>query len=341
MRQIFALLVLVLACRTPTAPTPPIPPQTPPPLPERAINVAHVAGRVVDVIGLAVDGPVVSVWSTGADCRLAGEPVTATGGMGGEFAIEVERGVGPEEFGCVVVEARAGGSSVRAERHVVFTAAQGDPRNRVELRLQLPRAPELTRDEGERLVRLLAEAVRTGAPATIEELDPHIRGDRQRVHAALDAYRQYLRTIDSIEFAGAEGTHWMRWRMNGVADRSVTTAVYRESLIELHGPLIDYGDRAAGFVRRILEVAHQGDIERMARVLTSDDEDVPLETAQRVIDFLRARFDLPRASVVLAEVDERLNVLRYRVSGPSREGTLSQEILTVVYGDGLVGLRGF
>ena len=133
----------------------------------------------------------------------------------------------------------------------------------------------------------------------------------------------------------------MRWRLRGAARRSVTTSVYREDLIELHGPLIDYGDRAAGFVRRVLDVEHQGDVERMRRVLTADDEEISADTARRVIDFLRTRFDLTRATVVLADVDELGNVLRFRVSGPSREGTLNQEILDVGYGDGLVALRGF
>ena len=100
-------------------------------------------------------------------------------------------------------------------------------------------------------------------------------------------------------------------------------------------------DRAAHFVRRIIDAAHQCYPEQMARVLTADDEEISLATAQAVIDRLRSKFDLPRASAVLVYVDEPGNALHYRVSGPSRDGTQEQEILVVGYGDGLVGLRGY
>lgn len=338
------LFLLVLACRTGTVPTPstpPIPPESPPPLPERNTNVAHIEGRVLDAEGRGVDGARITAWGAGSDCRPEGYPVVTIAGPAGEYALSLERGVGPDEWGCIAAEARAGGALTNLERPILFTAAKGDRRSRLDLEISLPRAPILTRAEGERLIGVLVAALKSGDEAAIEELDLYIRGDRQRVNAALDAYRQYLRGVSEIEFVDAEGSHWMRWRLTGAAGRTVPTSVYRETLIELHGPLIDFGDRGAGFVRRILDLAHQGDPERMARLLTADDEEVPLETAQRVIDHLRARFDLPRASVVLAGVDDAGNVLRYRVSGSSREGTASEEILEVGYGDGLVWLRGF
>lgn len=353
MRCVIPLLVLTLslACRTAPMPpsTPPLPTTTPPPPPERPVNVAHVAGRVVDVTGLSVDGASVRAWGASSDCRPAGEPVVVTTGGSGEFTLAVERGVGPAESGCVVIEARAGSSIERLERPVLFARGTDETRNRVDLdRIYLPRAAELTQQEAERLIGVLTAAIRGDREAE-EELDHYVRGDRFRVHAALDAYRAYLRGVSSVRFVDGEGTsgpggggtQWMKFRMTGVADRSVTTSVYRETLVELHGPLIDYGDRAAHFVRRILDAAHQGYPEQMARVLTADDEDVPLATAQAVIDRLRSKFDLPRASAVLAYVDEPGNAFHYRVSGPSRDGTLEQEILVVGYGDGLVGLRGY
>ena len=338
------LLAVFLGCQAapppPAAPIPPIVPESPPPLPERGINMAHVDGRVVDVTGLPVDGPRVTVWAAGADCVAQGSPVVVTGGVGGEFSMAVERGTGPEEPGCVVIEARVGGVATRLTRPVLF--ASGDPaaHNSVDLRIRLPRAPALAGEEGERLIRLLVDAIHGVDDSAIDELDLYVRGDRSRLQASLDAHRSYLRKIEAIEFAGSEGTQWMRWRLTGVAGRQATTAVYGETLIELHGALIDYAPRAAALVRRILEAAHQGDPAVMARVLTADDEHVRIDTAQGLIDHLRERFDLPRATAVLVGVDDAGNSLRYRVSGPSRTGEINEEVLTIGYGDGLVGLRG-
>jgi hypothetical protein len=351
MHRAIALLVLALslACRTQQMPpsTPPLPATTPPPPPERPVNLAHVAGRVVDVTGLSVDGALVRAWGASSDCRPAGDPVVVTSGASGEFSLAVERGVGPAESGCVVIEARAGSSVERVERPVLFARGKEETRNRIDLdRIYLPRAPILTHQEAERLIGVLTAAIRGDREAE-EELDHYVRGDRFRVHAALDAYRSYLRGVSAVHFVDGQGasgggeTQWMKFKMTGVADRSVTTSVHRETLVELHGPLIDYGDRASAFVRRIIDAAHQGYPEQMARVLTADDEEISLATAQAVIDRLRSKFDLPRASAVLVYVDEPGNALHYRVSGPSRDGTQEQEILVVGYGDGLVGLRGY
>lgn len=303
------------------------------------MNEVHVSGIVADAAGMRVDGAVVTVWPAGVDCAATGGSAMAVTDASGAFAVSVERGTGPAEQGCVVVEAKAGGSSARAVRNAFF--ASGSAADRVELELSLPRAPELTRKEGERLVDLLARAIPGGDEEVLRELDLYVRGDRQWLDGALTAYRQYLRGITAIEPAGEENDHWMRWRIEGVAGRSVTTAVYRETLIELHGPLIDYGLRGASFVQRILDVAHAGDVERMARVLTADDEDVPLAVARDVVERLRTRFDLPRATLVLVNVDEAANALHYRVSGPSRTGAMEEAILVVGYGDGLVGLRSY
>ena len=338
---VFAILILILGCRSASLPppTPSTPPLSPPPLPERNPNAAHVTGRVVDRTGLGVDGASVLARAAGVDCAVEGGGPETVSDSSGAFSITVERGVGPIEPGCVVIEAKAGGAIGRAERPVVYSSTTDDPGREVDLLLTLGAPPPLDGAAGERLIGLLDRSMR-GDHDAMRELDLYIRGDLGRVRPIVDAHSSWLRGIRSAEIIESEEGRRLRWRLHGVQDRSVTITVVRDGLLELHGPLVDYGDRGAGFVRRILDVAHQGDADRMARLLDPDDLPVPRETAQGLIDRLRAKFDLPRATVVLVGVDELGNALRYAVRGPSRTGEQSEEILEVGFGDGLVALRG-
>jgi hypothetical protein len=336
-----AILIPLFGCRPAPLPpaTPATPPHSPPPLPERNPNMALVTGRVIDRTGLGVDGAWVEAWASGADCAVRGGSVMTVSDTGGNFSLAVERGVGPVEAGCVVLEARAGGATGRAERPVIYSSTSGDPGRNVELVLTLGAPPPLDRAIGERLIGLLDRSMR-GDQDAMRELDLYIRGNLGRVGPIVDAHSSWLRGIRSAELIESEQGRRLRWRLHGVQDRSVTITLVRDGVLELHGPLIDYGDHAAGFIRRILDVAHQGDADRMARLLDPDDLPVARETAQRLIDRLRAKFDLPRATVVLVGVDEMGNALRYSVRGPSRTGEHSEEILEVGFGDGLVALRG-
>lgn len=336
-----AILILLPGCRPAPLPpaTPPTPPLSPPPLPERNPNAAHVTGRVVDRTGLGVDGASVEAWSAGSDCAVYGGAARTFSDSSGAFSLTVERGVGPVEPGCVIVEAKAGGATGRAERSVVYSSATGDPAREVDIRLTLGAPPPLDRAAAERLIGLLDRSM-GGDHDAMRGLDLYVRGDFGRLHEIVNAHSSWLRGIRDIELIESEEGRRMRWRLHGVQDRNVTITLVRDGLLELHGPLVDYGDRGAGFVRRILDVAHQGDAERMARLLDPDDLPVPRATAQHLIDRLRMKFDLPRASVVLVGVDELGNTLRYSVRGPSRTGEQSEEILEVGFGDGLVALRG-
>jgi hypothetical protein len=336
-----AIVILLLGCRPAPLPpaTPATPPLSPPPLPERNPNIAQVSGRVVDRTGLGVDGAWVEAWAAGADCAVQGGSVRTVSDAGGNFSLAVERGVGPDESGCVILEARAGGASGRAERPVIYSSTSGDPGREVEIRLTLGEPPPLDQGAGERVIGLLDRSMR-GDHDAMRELDLYIRGDLGRVGEIVNAHSSWLRGIRAIELIESEEGRRLRWRLRGLQDRTVTITLVRNGLLELHGPLVDYGDRGAAFVRRILDVAHQGDADRMARLLDPDDLPVPREAAQHLIDRLRAKFDLPRATVVLAGVDELGNALRYSVRGPSRTGEQSEEILEVGFGDGLVALRG-
>lgn len=335
------LLGLTLGCRTPAPPpaTPSTPPLSPPPLPVRAISAAAVTGEVLDRSGMAVDGALVQAQSGGVECEPAEGAFSTFTDAAGRFSLVVERGVGPEEQGCVVLNAGAGGAAASVRIPATFTSIAGDPRRELHATLRLGAPPPLDRATGERLIALLDAGMR-GDHEAMRQLDLYIRGDLGRVLPIVNAHASWLRGIRSIEPIDAEDDQRLRWRLTGAAGRSVTITLHRENLLELHGPLVDYGDRAAAFVQRIVDLAHAGDPERMARLLDPDDVPVSRETAQRLIDRLRARFDLPRASVTLVGVDEAGHVLRYAVRGSSRTGEQSEEILEVGYGDGLVALRG-
>ena len=79
--------------------------------------------------------------------------------------------------------------------------------------------------------------------------------------------------------------------------------------------------------------------EKLARLLTPDDIDYPVDKAKRVIQRYAALRDLASAQGVFAGIDERTSTLRYRIEGRRRDGTAASVPLELGYGDGLLWLR--
>jgi hypothetical protein len=84
-----------------------------------------------------------------------------------------------------------------------------------------------------------------------------------------------------------------------------------------------------------------GDAERLARVLNPDDVDFPVPRAQEMIADYRKRYrDLRAVRPELIGVDERKNVLRWRLRGRDPQGPEVLEPIDLRFGEGLIGIRG-
>ena len=344
------ILILVLSggCRSadsppPAPPIPPLPSATSvPPPPERPPNRVELQGRVTTPRGLPAEGARLRAWGADATCVPSGSQFETTSGADGTFTLLVTRGIGPTESGCILIEAALGGSQLRRRIPGVFASGEGAD-HRVFADFHLPPPAILGFDEAEKMVRDLAAAPRAGDPRAIEDLDLYVRGNAEAFRGALEQMARYLRDIHSVERLDKEPTMGAyRFRLHGVAGRTATIDVVQQDLIELRGPLIDDAPRAWILLRRVLQMAHEGDADRMARILTADDEeeDLPVEKAQRLVERLRTRFDLGRTTITLTENDEEARLFRYRISGESRSGEPGEEIMEIGYGDGLVWLRG-
>ena len=84
-----------------------------------------------------------------------------------------------------------------------------------------------------------------------------------------------------------------------------------------------------------------GDAERLARVLNPDDVDFPVPRAREMIADYRRRYrDLRAVRAEFVAVDERKNVLRWRLRGQDHQGQEVLELIDLGFGDGLIGIRG-
>ena len=89
-----------------------------------------------------------------------------------------------------------------------------------------------------------------------------------------------------------------------------------------------------------LDAIADGDAERLARVLNPDDVDFPVPRARERIAAYRKRYgDVGAIRAEFVGVDERKNVLRWRLRG---RGPLREEVTEPIdlgFGDGLIGIR--
>ncbi|HUO84291.1 MAG TPA: hypothetical protein VM534_04170 [Thermoanaerobaculia bacterium] len=315
------------------------PEATGPLLPERLPNVAHIEGIVTDARGMVVTGSQVTLRRADAGCSSPTDPITVTSGWNGEFEATLSGGAGPAFLGCVVIDATAGNVEQRQSVPVFFSSTETD-RNRAEVSIRLPRASVPINSEAERIVGLLGKAVNSMDRSAVDELVVYVPGLSETLWPAIDAHRRILGHIERISYAGGEPRR-SNWTLHGVGGTTLSATLVTEELTLLHSPVLDYTARADSRVHVILAAAVANDIERMQRALTADDEDISRATADEVIAAIRSRFDPSTVSAALVGVNETSATLRYRLSGLAPDGTPAEEELLLVFGDGLVGFRGF
>ncbi len=200
--------------------------------------------------------------------------------------------------------------------------------------IEVPPLTELTVAEAERLVRLLADAINDPARDP-SELVPYVLHGPEALRVALVQYRTAFGTVGNVrrvkefifELQGAKGTSLVE--------------AHREDRIRIHSALLDYGFRAERFMKAYLGAIADGDAERLARVLNPDDVDFPVPRAQeKIADYRKRYHDLRAVRAEFVGVDERKNVLRWRLRGRDHQGQEVLEPIDLGFGDGLIGIRG-
>lgn len=200
--------------------------------------------------------------------------------------------------------------------------------------IEVPPIAELTVGEGERLVRMLAEAINDPG-RDVRELEPYILHGPEALRVALVQYRTAIGKV-----TGVRHVKEFIFELQGTKGTSIVQA-HREDRVRIHSALLDYGFRAERFMKAYLDSIVAGDAERLARVLNPDDIDFPVPRAKEMIEDYRRRYrDVSLIRPEFLAVDESKNVLRWRLRGPGADGREVVEPIDLGFGDGLIGVRG-
>jgi hypothetical protein len=196
-----------------------------------------------------------------------------------------------------------------------------------------PRRP-LTAADAERLVNLLAEAINDPARDG-KELEPYILHGPEALRVARLHYRTALGKVTNVRHVKE-----LIFELQGTKGRSIVEA-HHEDRVRIHSSLLDYGFRAERFMKVYLGAIADGDAERLARVLNPDDIDFPVPRAREMIAAYRRRYrDVSAIRAEFVAVDEQKNALRWRLRGLGPDGREVIEPIDLVFGDGLIGVRG-
>jgi hypothetical protein len=219
-------LMLLAACAAPRQQ----PPASTPPSPDRPENAAVASGTITDASGRPVASARVTAWAADAACRAAGTPVSHVSGADGTYQLRVAHGVGPEFDGCIIIEAAAGGSVVRAQRPVHY-ASDAAGRNGARVDLMLPQPPLLTRNEADRLIDVLRRAIQLEQDA-IDELKHYIPD----APTALTPIAQHTRGIASVRLVSEGDRRFVYELVGRRPERNVQITIAQDVLTRIELP---------------------------------------------------------------------------------------------------------
>ncbi|HYR27070.1 MAG TPA: hypothetical protein VEU30_01305 [Thermoanaerobaculia bacterium] len=192
MRRTAALLLLLAAC----APTRVPPASTPPPPPVRPNNAAVLEGSVFDSAGQPVPHPRIDAWTAGPSCKPEGPLTRVWGGASSSYQLTLERGAGPAERGCVVVDVTAGGAKTRKTFPVTFT----NPAKPLTADLTLPPPARLTREEADRIIEVVRRGITSRDRDAIDELATYLGTGPEATSARLGEIQRRMRTVTAVNF---------------------------------------------------------------------------------------------------------------------------------------------
>lgn len=304
-----------------------------------------IHGRVLDARGLPVPFAEVLVTAADAACAIPGHQMGGTADASGAFEILLENGVGPSVFGCAIVEARSGGAGGEVRVPARFTSSVRD-RVPVEADVRLTERSPLTRAEAARLVQLLEEAINSPSSTASAELSRFIAGGPEALRVAVEQYRTVLgRVVDSRELreegitAAAGGYRRVIFELLGSTGRTMEIDVYQDDLVRLHGLLLDYGLRSELFINAFLRAISSGDGVRLARILSPDDIDFPVERAREIIVSYREHFHTATLRAEFMDADDQRHTIRWMIRGRTPAGPEETGWIELITGDGLIGVR--
>ncbi|HEU4521017.1 MAG TPA: hypothetical protein VFT12_03375 [Thermoanaerobaculia bacterium] len=334
---ILAAALLSAGCTAPAPmPAPSTPPPIPPPVPERLVLHAIVTGQVRE--------PARNSPAAFALVSAAASPACETGGGAqvfaderGEFSFPVEAGPGPEMRLCVAVEATLGGASGRVVLRDV-PLRTSDP-ERIRADIQLERIPPLTESGARALIDAFVQMLNGTEPQI--PLSTYVVGGPEALRTAREDYQSLLGSNITATVTGWKSSSFdqhLTAELGGSKGNAISLSVYQDYVGSLHSPLLDYSLRSRHYIASFSRLVGSGDAEGLARLLTEDDLDVPVEDARRVIDRYRPAFEVRGGAYELIAVDERRNTLTYRVTWRG-DGVEKSADVVLGYGDGLLGLR--
>jgi hypothetical protein len=262
----------------------------------------------------------------------------------GDYEVTLEAGAGPERVTCVLVSATLGGANgsatVPAVHFRTTSAATTPDAFRADVALQPTGA--MTLEEGQRLIDQFVRLLR-GEDALSNIMSTYVWDGPEALRAAVEDYQSLLGENITAEITASELRsidQRVEAMLHGSNARPLSLAVYQDQQRprRLVSPLIHYSLRSRLFLARFSRLVAEGDAPALARLLTADDVDYPLERAERVIAKVRPPFAAPSGSFELTGLDERTHTFTYRLSW--RDGDRSSEaIVELGYGDGLLWLR--
>lgn len=244
----------------------------------------------------------------------------------GEFEAAVEA----QSVSCLIVETTYGGATGRT------TVPATSDRTSVEI--QLEEIPPMTVAQGRALIEAFVAHL-NGGPE--ELLSTFIVYGPEALRAAREDYQSLLGEKITATMTGREisSSHQrVNAELRGSKGGPISVAAYQDYSRILHSPLIDYSLRSRNYIAAFSRLVVSGDAERMARLLTAGDIDVPVEDARRVIEHYKPDFEVTGGAWELMALDESSNTLTYRVTwhGDGRETSAN---VVLIYGDGLLGLK--
>ena len=336
--RLAALFAIVLtACTSPTPPAPSTPPPIPPPPPARAIRTAVVTGNVRLAGGSTPAGfALVSARVASPDCGTPqGDGVQVFADAHGVYELSIE---GPALPACVAVTAtRAGATATLELPNVRFESGSTA---RVQGDIALSPLEPMTRVEAETLIGRFADAINGRDDVVLGTLLPD---GPEALRVALEDYRALLG-----ERVNGVLTDWESSSMHqravatlrGSNGNALSVSLYQDQRRsrEFHGALADFGLRSRHFIASFSRLVSAGDAERLARLLTADDIDYPVERARRVIAKYRPPFDAGGGRFEIVSVDEQRSRMTYKLTWQGEGAREHSTTVTLGYGDGLLWL---
>lgn len=323
-----ALLLLLAACAQP----PPVARA-----PERAESAepVRIAATVSGTIHHAASGEAgfagVTVKRGDSDCRTSEVIAETFADHRGRYSLDFQNA-----NECVIVEASAAGA--RGAASALNRSAT--PKQRVELSVQLEKPEPLTRAGADAVVASLKAAVNDSDARAMYLVAQNFLLDHDEApRVGMEHLRTVLGNIVNARLIEERPSDF-------VYELAGTTGATSRFGVQQYGgrriasnPMMHYGWRASRFVATFARLVADNDAEKLARLLTPDDADYPVEKARAVIARHAVLANVTGGRGVFTGIDERTSTIRYRIDVRHPNGTPASVPIELGYGDGLLWLR--